>query len=127
MVSVEIEFDQVRRLVTALQATTMAAAPLARAVVAKGALNIKTDWRAAWSGHPHIPALPAAITYDIKTAAGFITAEIGPDKSKRQGPLGNVIEFGTVNNGPIPGGLPALQRELPRFTAAVLAMSDPLP
>ena len=31
-----------------------------RAVVSKGALNIKNDWRSAWKGLKHAPALPLA-------------------------------------------------------------------
>ena len=45
-------------------------------------------------------------------------AEIGPDKLRPQGPLGNLIEFGSINNPPHPGGLPAALREEPRFEKA---------
>lgn len=89
------------------------------AVVNKGAVNVKKDWRQRWSGIAHAPALPAAVTYDITYGLGRIEAEIGPDKDLRQGPLGNIIEFGTVNNAPIPGGLPALAAEAPRFERAL--------
>ncbi|MFG3340534.1 hypothetical protein [Glycomyces sp. NPDC048151] len=81
----------------------------------KAALNIKKDWARAWSGHAHIPALPGAVNYDRRIRGNEIEWEIGPDKSRPQGPLGNIIEFGTVNNPPIPGGLPALDREAPRL------------
>jgi hypothetical protein len=89
------------------------------AVVNKGAVNIKKDWRQRWSGIAHAPALPAAVTYDIVYGFGRIEAQIGPDKGKRQGALGNIIEFGTENNAPIPGGLPALDAEEPRFERAL--------
>lgn len=88
-------------------------------VGAKGALNVKKDWQQAWSGHSHIPHLPSAISYDMRRHAQDLEWEIGPDKNKRQGPLGNLIEFGSRNNAPIPGGLPALEREAPRFEAAL--------
>jgi hypothetical protein len=80
----------------------------------KGALNIKRDWARAWSGHTYIGPLSRAISYDRRVKGASIEWEIGPDKGRAQGPLGNVIEFGTVNNAPIPGGLPALDREAPR-------------
>lgn len=89
------------------------------AVVNKGAVNVKREWRQRWSGIGHAPALPAAVTYDVSYGLGRIEAEIGPDKDRRQGALGNVIEFGTVNNAPIPGGLPALDAEAPRFERAL--------
>lgn len=126
MTSIRMEFDEVRRLVTAFARAEQVAAVQARAIVAKGALNIKRDWQRAWSGHPHIPALPAAVTYDIKRTPLMIEAEIGPDKSKRQGPLANIIEFGTSKNAPIPGGLPALQAEQPRFQRAIEQMPGPV-
>lgn len=88
------------------------------AVVSKGALNVKNDWRANASGLPHAPAYPASITYDIAKAPGRIEAEIGPDKNKRQGALGNLIEFGSANNPPHLDGARALAAEAPRFVEA---------
>lgn len=93
-------------------------------VVSKGAYNIKKDWKDRWSGHAHIPALPRAITYDLTVRARDSEAEIGPDKAKRQGPLGNIIEFGTENNAPIPGGLPALAAEEPKFVNAIADLAE---
>lgn len=85
----------------------------------KGALNIKKDWAQAWSGHSYIGPLSRAVSYDRRGKGASIEWEIGPDKGRAQGPLGNVIEFGTVNNPPIPGGLPALDREAPRTERAL--------
>lgn len=88
-------------------------------VVAKGALNIKTSWRANASGNPHAPHYPASITYDLSITPTGIGAEIGPDKDLPQGPLGNLIEFGSANNPPHLDGARALAEEEPRFIAAV--------
>lgn len=85
----------------------------------KGALNIKKDWQQAWSGHSYIGPLSRAVSYDRRATGTSVEWEIGPDKGRAQGPLGNVIEFGTVNNPPIPGGLPALDREAPRTERAL--------
>lgn len=99
----------------------------ARQVVSKGALNVKQDWRDRWLGHPHIPELPWAISYDLTHDDDtMITAQIGPDKDKTQGPLGSVIEFGTVNNAPIPGGMPALDAEEPGYVRAVEDLGEQL-
>lgn len=117
MISVSIE--GLDALVADLgKASTMAPAEV-RKVVQKGALNIKTDWRQKWSGHPHAPALAASVTYDTKETGTGATAEIGPDKNIGVGPLGNIYEFGTPRNGPRPGGLPALQTEEPKFLQAL--------
>lgn len=90
-----------------------------RAVVNRGALNVKMDWRSRWRGMKHLPALPYAVTYDMRVLGGTVSAEIGPDKAKNQGPLGNIIEFGSPTSAPIPGGLPALMREEPRFVSSL--------
>ena len=88
------------------------------AVASKGALNIKNDWRANASGNPHAPYYPASITYDMGSGPGRIEAEIGPDKNLRQGPLGNILEFGTSKNPPRLEGARALAAEAPRFVDA---------
>lgn len=93
--------------------------PAVRGVVARGALNIKKDWATRWSGIAHAPALPRAITYDTTVQRDSVSAEIGPDKDRSQGALGNIIEFGTSKNSPIPGGLPALAAEEPKFLKAL--------
>lgn len=108
-----------------LRAVTRAPAETT-AVVAKGALNIKNDWRRRWSGHPHIKAIPRFINYDIWPGPFATSAEIGPVKNSPQGPLAALIEYGSVNNPPIPGGAPALDAEAPKFEAAIAALAERL-
>jgi hypothetical protein len=91
----------------------------ARGVVAKGAQNIKKDWRAGWKGLKHAPRLPYAIDYDLASGPAGPEAEIGPNKDKTQGALGNLLEFGSSKNPPHPAGQAALDREEPRFIAAL--------
>ncbi|MEU1240044.1 hypothetical protein ABZ388_06765 [Micromonospora parva] len=90
-----------------------------RKVVSKGALNIKKDARRFASGIAHAPAYPYSIGYDTKASGTTVSAEIGPDKDKRQGALGNILEYGTVNNAPFAHLGPALDAEGPRFVAAL--------
>lgn len=90
-----------------------------RPVVAKGALNIKTGTQRRWTGLSNAPALPRAVTYDTHLTPTGASAEIGPDKLKRQGDLGNLIEYGSVNNPPHPGLAPSLADEGPRFVKAL--------
>lgn len=93
----------------------------ARKVVQRGALNIKRDWRKAWTGLSHAPRLPYAVGYDTQITPAGAVAEIGPDKDleNKQGALGNLIEYGSVNNAPKPGGAPALKAEEPKFLQAL--------
>ncbi|MGC5019015.1 hypothetical protein [Micromonospora sp. DT47] len=91
----------------------------AKKVVSKGALNIKKDARRFASGIRHAPSYPYSIGYDTKVSGSSVSAEIGPDKDKRQGALGNILEYGTVNNAPFAHLGPALDIEGPKFVAAV--------
>lgn len=92
-----------------------AQAPLAaHAAVEASAREVQRSWRQRWGGiRP--ASLAASITYDISRGPGTAKAEIGPDKSLPAGALGNLIEFGSTHNGPIPGGLPAAEAQEPKF------------
>lgn len=86
-------------------------------VVERGAFNIKKDWRQRWSGLHHLRRIPYSITYDVeyRIAGQTVSAEIGPDLNKPQGPLGGILEDGSPTSAPHPGGLPALATEEPKF------------
>ncbi len=84
-----------------------------RAATVVAAAKIKDDARQAVTGLAHAPHYPRSITYDTRTTPWTFTAEIGPDRTGPQGPLGPILEYGTVNNPPRPHLLPALEREVP--------------
>lgn len=86
------------------------------------ARNVRDTARENSQGMAHAPAFPYSITYDIgvgydqsigqmvssvldggiSSARGStLRAEIGPDKDRPQGALGNLIEYGSVNNSPM--------------------------
>jgi hypothetical protein len=96
------------------------------AVVAKGSLNIKQDAAEKISGHAHLPHYPKSISYDIKRTFTTIEGEIGPDKGRMQGPLGNILEYGTPKNRPLPHLAPALDAEEERFVNALERLFDNL-
>ncbi|WP_137991265.1 hypothetical protein [Streptomyces vilmorinianum] len=96
----------------------------ARAVVERGALNIKNGWRAnatASSGR-HARLYPSTISYDMKPHPTGASAEIGPDKTRPQGALGNLLEFGSVKNPPHNDGGRALAAEQAAFMLHVAAI-----
>jgi hypothetical protein len=85
------------------------------AVVTVGANNVKRDARKFASGLAHAPHYPRSITYDLDFSGGAIGADIGPDKNLPQGALGNLLEYGSINNAPATHLGPALDRETPGF------------
>lgn len=79
-------------------------------------------------GHKYLPQYPNSITYDVRATPLGVEAEIGPDKDRRQGPLGNIVEYGTSNNAPIPHLGPALEENAEDFTRGVeIAIRQALP
>lgn len=94
-----------------------------RAAVERGAFNVmRTAQKLAPFG-PRTPFYPASITYDIEIELAAVEAEIGPDKDKPQGPLGNVFEFGTSEVAPQAHVGPAVDIENPNFYRVVGAIA----
>lgn len=122
--SVSIDTSELRTLAADLAQASLKANLAVRPVVQKGALNIKKGWQSRWSGLAHAPAVDESVTYDTKITASGFEAEIGPDKDRRQGALGNLLEFGSIKNAPIPGGVPAMDEEAPKFEAALSKLLD---
>lgn len=106
-------------VVSDLSAASATAGAKARAVVQKGALNVKQDAQRFSSGLRHAPLYPASITYETAVKRLGIEALIGPDKDRPQGALGNLLEYGSANNPPFAHMGPALDRESPRFVKAI--------
>lgn len=98
-------------------------------VVTRGALNVKNGWRdnATASAGRHARHYPKSISYDVHPIPGGAHAEIGPDKGRVQGALGNLLEFGSVHNPPHNDGGRALAAEDPRFVAAVAQLTLRMP
>lgn len=126
MATVEVDTSGLAGLAQDLRLGYREAAADARRELGRSARRVRDDWRKAWAGIGHAPHLAAAVTYEVRVNRMGVVAEIGPDKSRPQGALGNIIEFGTAKNGPIPGGGPATRAEEPRLIAAVERLADPL-
>ena len=117
--------DQLAADLLAAATGTLAAS---RAVVAKGALNIKNDaresvLRTAPRHHGHAYK---TIDYDEPAATGYaVAAEIGYDKDKPGGALGNLLEFGGGGDHSPPhlDLQRALEAEEPRFERAMDAIA----
>jgi hypothetical protein len=113
------------KIAAQLEVTGLRAPAIATAIITKGAVNIKRDMRADAQGINHAPAFPDSITYDIHQTFTGPEAEIGPDKGKRQGALGNILYFGTSKNGPVRNISRGIEAEAPRFAAELAKAAEP--
>jgi hypothetical protein len=109
-----------RELVADLERARGAVTVGARPILKASAEAVKADWRDTWpwSGSRNLKGLGDTVTYEIRG----LSVEIGPVKGG-VGSLGNLIEFGSINNPPHPGGDGAIATEAPRFEAAMAAMA----
>lgn len=92
-----------------------------RNVVAKGALNIKTQLRADMARSRSFKGVTPAIAYDLEYDANSVAADIGPSSEPGSpGNLANIAYFGgSRGGGTVPDPQIALDDEEPRFLAAL--------
>lgn len=120
--------DTPATMAASLLAAAGKAAVETRAIVAKGALNVKNEGRAnalrsAPTRHAHAPY---AIGFDLNVAPTAPAAVIGYDKDQPGGALGNLLEYGSRNNPPHRDLGRALDNEEPRFEDAIALMAGRL-
>lgn len=109
-----IEFEK------ALRKAIDNAVPDAKKVVGKGSQNVKRGAQRiirADSHRGYLPHYPRSISYEVTAKGTVVQSEIGPKSERLQGGLGRLLEFGSVNNAPIPHLYPALELETPEFIA----------
>jgi hypothetical protein len=101
-----------------------------RTVVQVGAFNVKADAKAnVYKSAPiHNAHAAEAITYNTRSVLGGAEAEIGYDKDRNGGALGNLLEYGGGGDHSPPhrDGGRALDAEEPRFTEALAALVEKL-
>lgn len=105
-----------------LRAGAKAADDDVRAVLKKGAVNVKKTWiaNAKASSGEHASAYPYSVTFDepeggVGFGAGTLVIEIGPDPTRKQGIFGWLLEYGSVHNGPHNDGARAAEAEAPNL------------
>lgn len=113
-----IDTSELQRLSASIAAEAGRLPALARATVAKGALNIKTDTREHVSDSPYWARIAQTVNYEMAGNAFVSIATIGYD-DVGQGELAGIYEFGSVKRDPHPTLMPAFDREAPRFEKAM--------
>lgn len=109
MSDIEFDFSDLRALQADLGRAGSQAAQNVRQAVEITARRVKDEARTLAGGLAHAPHYPRSISYDIHIGLQQTSAEIGPDKGGPQGALGNILEYGTSKNAPIPHLGPALK------------------
>jgi hypothetical protein len=112
--NVSIDASELQKLSVNLGRASAATVQESRAVIAKGALNIKNDTREHISDDPYWKRLAQRVNFE---QVG-LSAEIGYD-DVGQGELAGIYEFGSVKRAPHPTLIPAFEREAPRFEKAM--------
>lgn len=113
-----IDTSELQKLSASIAAEAGRLPAQARAIVAKGALNIKNDTREHVSDDPSWKRMAQTVNYEMAGNGLVSTATIGYD-DVGQGELAGIYEFGSVKRAPHPTLLPAFEREAPRFEKAM--------
>jgi hypothetical protein len=109
----EIEVEGADGLAAAFERAPGETAELLITVVDEGGQHLRK------SGGRHGKHYPASITADTMVTEGAIYADVGPDRSRRQGGMGRGFEYGSVHTGPHPDGAAAFAANVEPFTQAV--------
>lgn len=89
-------------------------------IVEKAAGNVKDEMAADARGSRHFGYMAGAISYDRRYSVGVVGYEVGPDKDRRGGAIGNIAYFGGVNGGGATLDIDKpLRSEEPRYLAAL--------
>lgn len=91
--------DDLNRFGVELGKISSKALPETDAVLKKGAQNVKDDLVSGARASRHFKGMAGSISYDSKYGVGSVGYEIGPDKSRKGGALGNIYYFGTSRGG----------------------------
>lgn len=118
--SISADFSEVHKLVADFGHATARVLPLVDAVVKKAADNLKKDLAGQATYSRHFRGMAGSISYDSAYGLGSVAYEVGPDKDRRGGALGNLFFFGGVHGGGGTGDLDgAVRTEQPRMIKAL--------
>lgn len=111
-----IDVSEVTGFVDSVGRVTGSATREVDAVVKKGAQNVKNEMVADASASTHFKGMAGSISYDQVAPAAY---EVGPDKDRRGGALGNIYYFGTSRGGGSGDIDKPVQSETPRMEQAL--------
>lgn len=124
MSSFSIDASEARRLASDLGKIAGRAVKDVDAVLKKGAQNVKDEMVADARSSKHFKGMAGSISYDSMYSVGTPRYEVGPDKGRRGGALGNIYYFGTSRGGGSGDLEKPLRSEAPRLERALLDLAD---
>ena len=122
-----IEFDAsgLDRLAVTIGKAEVKAAAGMYGVARHAATNITRGMAADAGGIPQAPHFPDSISWSIYPGGlRTVVVEVGPDKDRPQGALGNIVYFGTSKLPPVRDIGKALRDETPRVERALLDLGE---
>jgi hypothetical protein len=115
----QLDFREITELARNLGEVASSAGPYVADAMQTTAIDVRDDWKARASGMKGLRAYPASIGYDFVGFQGFgatlLTCEIGPDRNKRQGTFGGIVEGGSPTFAPRHYGDDALEAHSDQF------------
>lgn len=93
------DFSELMRLAADLERGPDSLSGFVRKAVQVTSNHVKKDAQSSVRGRKGLGHAAAAITYDTSESSDGVEAEIGYDKGRGAGALGNLIEFGAPNAG----------------------------
>ena len=119
-----VDVSEARRLAGNLGKIAGAAVKDVDLVVKKGAQNVKEEMQSDARGSVHFKGMAGAISYDSAYRVGAPRYEVGPDKDRKGGALGNIYYFGTSRGGGSGDIEKPIRSEAPRLESALLDLAD---
>jgi hypothetical protein len=104
MAGFTIDAHEVDQLAAALGEVASSAAPYVREAMETVAVDMTNEWRDSASGLASLPYYSRSIGYEFVSFMGFgasvFRCDIGPDKNRRQGSFGAIVENGSPTSAP---------------------------
>jgi len=95
----DFDFSELTQLAADLGEVADNVGPNIHTAIKGTSLGVKKSWQEPLRGSKTLGGLVPALSFDITTGQFFgisvIKSEIGFDRSKAQGPLGNISEYGS--------------------------------
>ena len=122
----DIDTSEFRALAADLGKASREVFKEAEKVTEKAAHNIKATMADDAKSSGTYRHFAGSISYDRAMSVGQIGYEIGPDKDRTQGALGNILYFGTSKNAPVLDVEVGLRKEAPEFEKRIGDMAEGL-